>query len=666
VDDDSGGRADTRFFEEALPSIQVLPLQVDRRLHHLDRRVGEGQAFEELPAGMGSGTRRTDVEDVWHDSGNLLPKRVVRVGEEADDKVKAGEVVLELGIHCPGSEKTRPDTPVDRGDCIGLEGIQCDRGDRRPAEYFERRPWPAAPDRLQTGEREDEIAESTRAYHKRFANSGKRRARMSRLVRIRGGDNWTVRLSLHGKLCILREGDMTFEKLRQGIKGQVFEDEETLRELHRDFGRLVDRMPAGAIVPASTEDVSKAVRIAFEEGWKITTRGVAHSQGGQSLSPGGLLLDMSVLNRIERLGHYSAWVEAGCLWSDLVREAADRQLAPPVLTSNLDVTVGGTLSTGGLGASSFKFGTQADNVEELEVVTGEGHCVRCSPLENAELFDCARCGLGQFAIITRAKVRLRPVAPQVRTYLLVYDSVSNLMRDQELLMLEQRFDYLEAWAVPCNLGFKKIGDARVPFADWFFVLHASTEFGPEQPRDAALLDGLRFYKKVHVEDLTHLEYVFRYEPFHTHWRQTGAWTVSHPWVETVLPWQKAAPYIEGVLRGFPPTLLGGGLVTLLPRQRLSGLPLMIEPDSNHLINFGILPAVSRQFLSMALPLLKKASDLSIEMGGKRYLSGWLDFDLDQWKAHFGPSWDQVVRWKRFYDPRTILNPGFIAFSDLPS
>ncbi len=41
-------------------------------------------------------------------------------------------------------------------------------------------------------------------------------------------------------------------------------------------------------------------------------------------------------------------------------------------------------------------------------------------------------------------------------------------------MLEQRFDYLEAWAVPCNLGFKKIGETRVPFADWFFVLHASS------------------------------------------------------------------------------------------------------------------------------------------------------------------------------------------------
>ncbi len=122
---------------------------------------------------------------------------------------------------------------------------------------------------------------------------------------------------------------MAFEKLRQGIKGQVFEDEETLRELHRDFGRLVDRMPAGAVVPASTEDVAKAVRIAFEEGWSITTRGVSHSQGGQSLSSGGLLLDMSVLNRIERMGHYSAWVEAGCLWSDLVREAAEAQLAPP-------------------------------------------------------------------------------------------------------------------------------------------------------------------------------------------------------------------------------------------------------------------------------------------------------------------------------------------------
>ena len=61
----------------------------------------------------------------------------------------------------------------------------------------------------------------------------------------------------------------------------------------------------------------------------------------------------------------------------------------------------------GLGVASFRYGTQADNVDELEVVTGTGEIVTCSREQNRDLFDVVRCGLGQFGVITRAKVRLR-------------------------------------------------------------------------------------------------------------------------------------------------------------------------------------------------------------------------------------------------------------------
>ena len=67
---------------------------------------------------------------------------------------------------------------------------------------------------------------------------------------------------------------------------------------------------------------------------------------------------------------------------------------PPVLTNNLGVTVAGTLSMAGLGVASFRYGTQADNVVELEVVTGAGEIVVCSREQNRELFDMVRCGLG--------------------------------------------------------------------------------------------------------------------------------------------------------------------------------------------------------------------------------------------------------------------------------
>ena len=78
----------------------------------------------------------------------------------------------------------------------------------------------------------------------------------------------------------------------------------------------------------------------------------------------------------------------------------------PVFTDYLGATVGGTLSLGGVGSRTWQLGAQTDHVLELEVVTAAGEVVRCSPREHPDLFDAVRCGLGQFGIITSARLRL--------------------------------------------------------------------------------------------------------------------------------------------------------------------------------------------------------------------------------------------------------------------
>jgi len=454
---------------------------------------------------------------------------------------------------------------------------------------------------------------------------------------------------------------MSFEKLKEELEGQVFTDEETLSELQVDFGRLTARLPAAVVVPAHERDICTLLQICQREDWTVTTRGTAHSQGGQSLSPGGILLDVSPLNRIERVGRHAAWVQAGALWSDVVRSTLEERVAPPVLPAFLDVTVGGSIATGGLGASSFKMGHQAVHVEELEVVTGEGHLVRCSIDENRELFDCARAGLGQFCVITRAKITLRPVARHVRTFYLIYSDLGNLMRDLEQLQAEERFDYLEAFAVPCPLGFRLIGESKAQFAEWFYLLQISSEYG-QTPQGDSLLNGLHFFRHSHTEDQDVLDFFTRHEPMYSWWRQTGAWAFSHPWMETLLPWDKAAPYIQGVLRGFPSNLLSGGQVSIMPLQKSkSPLPFLMFPEADRAVYFGLLPAVARQFLPMALPLLLRAGELSAEMGAKRHLSGWVSYDYDQWQSHFGAKWNQFIEFKRFFDPKKVLNPFFIRY-----
>ena len=135
-----------------------------------------------------------------------------------------------------------------------------------------------------------------------------------------------------------------------------------------------------------------------------------------------------------RCGAETATVDCGVIWRDLVAASLEKGLVPRVLTNNLGVQISGTLSMAGLGVASFRYGTQADNVVELEVVTGTGEIVTCSRERNRDLFDVVRCGLGQFGVITRATVRLRRAKSVVRKYFLLYDDLGTLMEDMKRVM----------------------------------------------------------------------------------------------------------------------------------------------------------------------------------------------------------------------------------------
>jgi FAD/FMN-containing dehydrogenase len=79
------------------------------------------------------------------------------------------------------------------------------------------------------------------------------------------------------------------------------------------------------------------------------------------------------------------------------------------------------------------------------------------------------------------------------------------------------------------------------------------------------------------------------------------------------------------------------------------------------MGFGILPAVPQAFVNEALQRINLASQASGMLGGKRYLSGWINFDHAAWKAHYGEQWPMVTAAKQRFDPEGILNPGFVKY-----
>lgn len=454
------------------------------------------------------------------------------------------------------------------------------------------------------------------------------------------------------------------DDLKKLLNGKVLTEESALNDVSSDFGRMITRVPKAVVRPTSSEDIAKTIQFANQHGIPVATRGEAHSQTGQSLSD-GIVISLTSMNKVLNVDKEKklVTVETGIIWRDLVNHLKTFKLIPPVLTNNLGVTVGGTLSMAGLGIASFRYGAQGDNVVAMEVVTGDGKIVQCSPTENTELFNSVRSTLGQFAVITKATLKVREHLSHIRMYYLLYDKLSVFMKDAEVLMSDDRFGYIESWCVPCPQGFKKINGQKQAFAEWFFPMHVSIEYDPANPpKDEELLKGLNFYKHTHTEDYDIYEFANRLEPLFELWKRMGYWKNTHPWMESILPWSTAEMYINQVLANLPPQSLGGGHILLWPSSgKTSSIPYFMRPIGDFVMGFGILPGLPKEFLETALPKLQMASDASMMMGGKRYLSGIIQFDQQRWKQHYGEHWNKIQELKHKYDPKGILNPGFIEY-----
>lgn len=170
--------------------------------------------------------------------------------------------------------------------------------------------------------------------------------------------------------------------------------------------------------PSCTEEVVGVVNLARELGIPITPKGAGTlGLGGSLPSKGGILMDLSTMNRIVEVSPdtLSATVEAGVTWEDL-RTAARREgmRVGAYPSSALSATVGGWLGGGGVGVGSYRYGAAADQVRWLEVVLPDGRVVETGfrgVMGNASGYSLTNLFVGSegtLGIITRATVRLQP------------------------------------------------------------------------------------------------------------------------------------------------------------------------------------------------------------------------------------------------------------------
>lgn len=445
------------------------------------------------------------------------------------------------------------------------------------------------------------------------------------------------------------------------LDGTLVADAAAREAVAVDQGNIVRRTPGAVLRPGSVRDMSAMIRYCAKHGIGVSVRGQGHTMFGEALST-GLVIENRRLARIHSIGPEGADVDTGVLWTDLVAAAFEQKLRPPVLTGYTELTVGGTLSVGGIGGlmGGLDSGLQVDHVRRLQVVTGTGGVQDCSPERGGDLFDAVLAGLGQFGVMTRATVDLVSAKERARTYLLRYHDSMTAFADLRTLLERPGLDHVVlACAAPGT-------------ADFAYLIRVTVFYDVAAPPDDARLVGGLSAAPV-AQDVGYLEFAFGGDKLIDHNRATlGLDRFVKPWFNVWLPASTVERYVSDVVATLTRRDVGAtGSILVFPqrRNRLTRPFLRLpEPDGfDWVYAFNILaaadsvdpgPTYTHDMLDRNRRLFRSARD---DFGGVLYPIGAVPLSHADWRRHYGAEWYSFATAKNRFDPRRILAPGVGIF-----
>jgi len=221
------------------------------------------------------------------------------------------------------------------------------------------------------------------------------------------------------------------EELRRAVgRDHVITAPDDLRIFERD-GSIQGAVPDAVVLPATTDEVAQAIRIAGRHSVPIVPRGAGTGlSGGAVTIRGGIALQMTRMRRILEIDPVAqtALVEPGVVNQELSLVAATHGLFyAPDPSSQKACTIGGNAAENSGGPHCLLYGVTTNHVLGMEVVLADGsvHWVSGDEPDHVGLDLCGVLvgSEGTLCAITKVKVRLLRIAPSVATLMAAFPTI---------------------------------------------------------------------------------------------------------------------------------------------------------------------------------------------------------------------------------------------------
>jgi glycolate oxidase len=208
---------------------------------------------------------------------------------------------------------------------------------------------------------------------------------------------------------------------------------ESKRPFECDGLSVYKQMPGLVVMPASTDEVRKVLRLCHEHRVPVVARGAGTGLSGGALPhPDGVVLSLTRLSKILEIDPHAglARVQPGVTNLAISEAAAPHGLFyAPDPSSQIACSIGGNVAENAGGVHCLKYGLTVHNVLQLTVVTVEGEVVTVGSEGMAsagpDLLALMIGSEGMLGVVTEVTVKLVPQPPHCQVVLASFDELEH-------------------------------------------------------------------------------------------------------------------------------------------------------------------------------------------------------------------------------------------------